>query len=255
MGIKKYVPNTITLLNLFCGTLAVIFGLKGWQLFSIYLIMFAAIFDFLDGFSARLLKAYSPIGKELDSLADLVSFGLAPSILIYYRYTAFLDSYSNEKISPVVIGAMAFIPLAITLASALRLAIFNVDTRQTTSFIGVPTPANAMLIAMFTHYTLFNSSLDFIYNNLLFYPIISLVLSYLLVSDIPMFSLKFKSLKYSENRMRYNFGIFSLFLLLPIIIYGEKWSLWLLLVFIIYIVLNIALYLKNLISEPGSNNL
>src|SRR5690554_4438882 len=104
MGIKKYVPNTITLLNLFCGTLAVIFGLKGWQLFSIYLIMFAAIFDFLDGFSARLLKAYSPIGKELDSLADLVSFGLAPSILIYYRYTAFLDSYSNEKISPVVIG-------------------------------------------------------------------------------------------------------------------------------------------------------
>jgi len=254
MGIKKYIPNTITLLNLFCGTLAVIFGLKGWQLFSVYLILSAAIFDFLDGFSARLLKAYSPIGKELDSLADLVSFGLAPSILIYYRYTSFLGSYSNEKLSPLLIGAIAFIPLLITLASALRLAIFNVDTRQTTSFIGVPTPANAILIAMFTHYTVFNSSLDFIYNNLLFYPIVSIVLSYLLVSNIPMFSLKFKSLKYSDNKLRYHFGIFALALLLPVIIYQEKWSLWLFMVFVSYILFNIALLVKNFIIGIPSKN-
>lgn len=247
MSIKKYIPNTITLLNLFSGTLAVIFALKGWQLFAIYLIMLAAVFDFLDGFSARLLKAYSSIGKELDSLADLISFGLAPSILIYYRYSIYIDSYSNEEVSSILVGTMAFIPLSITLASALRLAIFNIDTRQTTSFIGVPTPANAMLIAMFTHYTLFNSSLDFIYNNLLFYPIVSLVLSYLLVSNIPMFSLKFKSLKYTQNKMRYHFGIFALLALLPIIVWGEKWSLWLLIVFISYILLNIFLYIKKLL--------
>jgi len=247
MGIKKYIPNTITLLNLFCGTLAVIFGLKGWQLFSIYLILIAALFDFLDGFMARLLKAYSPIGKELDSLADLVSFGLAPSILIYYRYSGFLASYSNEKLSALLIGAIAFIPLIITLASALRLAIFNIDTRQTTSFIGVPTPANAILVATFTHYTVFNSSLDIIYNNLLFYPIVSLILSYLLVSNIPMFSLKFKSLKYSQNKLKYHFAIFALLLLVPVIIYQEKWSLWLFMVFFTYILLNIALYITKII--------
>lgn len=255
MGIKKYIPNTVTLLNLLCGTLAVIFGLKGWQLFSIYLILFAAIFDFLDGFLARLLKAYSPIGKELDSLADLVSFGLAPSILIYYRYNGFLESYSNERLSTLFIGAMAFVPLVITLASALRLAIFNVDTRQTTSFIGVPTPANAILIAVFTHYTLFNSSLDFVYNNLLFYPIVSLVLSYLLVSNIPMFSLKFDSLKYSENQVKYHFGIFALLLILPVIIYQEKWSIWLFLVFFTYLLFNIGLHIKRVIFDSGSKNL
>ncbi len=254
MGIKKYIPNTVTLLNLTCGTLAVIFGLKGWQLFSIYLILIAAIFDFLDGFLARILNAYSPIGKELDSLADLISFGLAPSILIYYRYNNFIESYSNDNLSTLFIGILAFTPLVITLASALRLAIFNVDTRQTSNFIGVPTPANAILIAMFTHYTLFNSTLDFVYNNLLFYPIASLILSYLLVSNISMFSLKFKSLKYSENKMRYNFGILALLMLMPIVIYKEIWSLWLFLVFVTYILFNIAVSIKSLVFDSDSKN-
>lgn len=254
MGIKKYIPNTITLLNLSCGTLAVIYGLKGWQSFAIYLILIAAIFDFLDGFAARLLKAYSPIGKELDSLADLISFGLAPSILIYYRYSGFLASYSNDKLPVVFLGILAFTPLVITLASALRLAIFNVDTRQTTSFIGVPTPANAILIAMFTHYTLYNSSLDFLYNNLLFYPIVSLVLSYLLVSNIPMFSLKFKSLKYSNNKTIYHFGILAILLLIPVVILKAEWSLWLFLVLFVYLLFNIALYLKEIIFDSGSKS-
>ncbi|PKO95881.1 MAG: CDP-diacylglycerol--serine O-phosphatidyltransferase [Bacteroidetes bacterium HGW-Bacteroidetes-7] len=242
MRLTKHIPNTITLLNLFCGILAVIFGLKGWLHFSVYLIIAAAIFDFLDGFAARLLKAYSPMGKELDSLADLVSFGLAPSILIYYRFSSFLAPQTHSG-NMVVLEILSFTPLLIALFSALRLAKFNIDTRQTTDFIGLATPANALLIAMMLHYSSYNVNLDFVFDNFWFFPLISLVLSLLLVSEIPMFSLKLKSLKFSENKAKYLFFIYSALLVIPVIVTGSKWSLWLFLVLVSYIVYSTFKYL------------
>ncbi len=243
MGLKRHIPNTITLLNLLCGTIAVIFALKGCQLFAIYLILIAAFMDFLDGFSARLLKAYSNIGKELDSLADLVSFGLAPSILIYYRFSSFLSYDINSGVNSLWIELLSFTPLVITLASALRLAIFNIDTRQTKSFIGVPTPANAILIAMFMHFTLHNSAFDGIYNNYWFFPLVSLLLSYLLVCNVPMFSLKVKSLKYNENKRLFLFLLISLIFMIVIFASGSQWSLALFILFANYILFNTLIFI------------
>jgi CDP-diacylglycerol--serine O-phosphatidyltransferase len=245
MRLTKHIPNTITLVNLFCGILAVIFGLKGWLHFSVYLIIAAAIFDFFDGFAARLLKAYSPMGKELDSLADLVSFGLAPSILIYYRFSGYLSPQIHAG-NLVLFEMLSFTPLLIALFSALRLAKFNIDTRQTTDFIGLATPANALLIAMMLHYSSYNVKFDFLFDNLWFFPMISVLLSLLLVSEIPMFSLKFKSLKFADNKAKYLFFIYSALLVIPVAATGSKWSLWLFLVLFSYIVYNTFKYLlKN----------
>ncbi|MDP3437331.1 MAG: CDP-diacylglycerol--serine O-phosphatidyltransferase [Bacteroidales bacterium] len=251
MGLKRHIPNTITLLNLLCGTIAVIFALKGWQLFAIYLILIAAVMDFLDGFSARMLKAYSNIGKELDSLADLVSFGLAPSILIYYRFSSFLSYDIYSGVNSLWIELLSFTPLVITLASALRLAIFNIDTRQTKSFIGVPTPANAILIAMFMHFTLHNSAFDGIYNNYWFFPLLSLLLSYLLVCSIPMFSLKIKSLKYNDNKRLFIFLLISLIFMIVIIASGSQWSLALFVLFANYILFNSLIFIYEKLFIKG----
>ncbi len=245
MSIKRHIPNTITLLNLLCGSVAIIFAFKGWQLFAVYLIFSAAVFDFFDGFTARLLKAYSPIGKELDSLADLVSFGLAPSILIFYRLSSFVQS--NPAMPEILATLLPYIPLSITLASALRLAIFNTDTRQTNGFIGLPTPANAILIGSFIHYTVFNPNLDHLFENIYLYPLSALFLSYLLVSDIPMFSLKIKSLGYKANKDIYHFAALSILLVLTVMIFEAKWSLWLVLTFVMYILYNIFIHLKKLV--------
>lgn len=239
MNIKKNIPNFITLLNLLCGSIAVIYALKGWVLFSIYLILAAAIFDFLDGFSARLLKAYSNLGKELDSLADLVSFGLAPSLILYTRYSRFIESQNN----PLYFELLTLIPLLIILFSALRLAKFNVDTRQSSSFIGLPTPANAMVISMLAHYSTYNPQLDIYIDNYFSIPLITVVLSLLMVSEIPMFSLKFKSINFRENRDRYLFLLSSLLVLISVLVSGEKWSMWLLITFTTYIMYNLSIYL------------
>ncbi len=239
MGLKKHIPNTITLMNLLCGSIAVIFALKGWQIFAVYLILTAALMDFLDGFSARMLKAYSNIGKELDSLADLVSFGLAPSLLLYSRFNSYL---SGTHITPVL-ELISFTPLLITLASALRLAIFNIDTRQAVTFIGMPTPANALLISMLTHFTVYDNSLDTILNSLWFIPLLSLIVSYLLISNIPMFSLKIKGLSYSENKKIYLFLSISALIILPVMSTGKVWSLAVLLLFVIYILFNSLIFI------------
>jgi CDP-diacylglycerol--serine O-phosphatidyltransferase len=248
MCIKRYIPNTITLLNLLCGTIAVIFAFKGWQLFSVYMILAAALFDFLDGFAARLLKAYSEIGKELDSLADLVSFGLAPSILLFYR-TSSISPESYEGLAAPLTVLLIYSPLVIVLASALRLAIFNTDSRQTEGFIGVPTPANAILIASFIHFTVYYQGFDKILENIWVYPMISLILSYLLVSNIPMFSLKLKSLRFKENKTRIIFVLLSLMAVIPTAITGAKWSFWLLATFVFYILYNIVIFAFETIAD------
>ena len=226
MSIKNHVPNAITCLNLFSGCIAVVMAFRGLFFYALLFVILAAVFDFFDGFAARLLHASSPIGKELDSLADMVSFGVAPSVVVFTQLS-WLD------------GAGKFLPFGaflIAVFSALRLAKFNVDDRQTTSFIGLATPANALffmgLFAIVDPLTPVASYLEphrGLIHPILFQPAVVMLLvvffSCLLVSEIPMFSLKFKSFRWEDNRVRFIFFCFSLihlvtlqFVALPFII-------------------------------------
>ena len=249
MSIKKHIPNAITSLNLLFGTLAVIYAFEGYQIYAVYFILIAAVCDFLDGFMARLLKAYSPMGKELDSLADLVSFGLAPTILLYHKMDELLGPGISGESDTLFLEFLVFVPIVITIASALRLAKFNIDTRQTVNFIGVPTPANALLICMFLHFTTYNTFFDGLLNSYYFIPITSIILSFLLVSNIPMFSLKFKSLKWKGNEMRYLLILTALVLLVIALVLDITWSVSLLIVFCLYFLINIIIYMFNCVKR------
>jgi CDP-diacylglycerol--serine O-phosphatidyltransferase len=190
MNLKKYIPNAITCFNLFFGCLACVMAFKGNYVSAAIFIYIAAVCDFFDGFAARLLKAYSNIGKELDSLADCVSFGMAPGLIMF---SLLQDAHYPTIFNPIA-DYIPYIAFAITIFSALRLAKFNVDERQTTSFIGLPTPANAIFMA-----SLASSLPVFFLKYGLVLVLIVLLFSYLLVSEIPMFSLKIKNLKLKEN--------------------------------------------------------
>jgi CDP-diacylglycerol--serine O-phosphatidyltransferase len=198
----KNVPNFITCLNLFSGSLACVMALRFDNYTGAFVfIALAAVFDFMDGFSARLLRAYSKIGRELDSLADMISFGLAPGcvVYIYLEQLPLVWSFSV---------ALPFITFLLPIFAALRLAKFNVDTRQKTSFLGLPVPANALFWASFIP-----STLPFTASNPVLWAFIVLILlitfSLLMVSEIPMFSLKFKELKWKGNEWPYSLLILS----------------------------------------------
>ena len=216
---RKAIPNFITLLNLLCGCLSVTFAFHEHLHLASFFILGATVFDFFDGFFARLLKGKSEFGKQLDSLADLVSFGLAPSVIIFqllrYSTNIPLFNYGDENILPYI----AFI---ITLFSAMRLAKFNIDIRQSESFIGLPTPANAILIAamplILWHYKDYNTILAvwtrLIFNNFFFLSCLTFLMSYLLIAELPLMSFKFKTYNWKENKTKYLFLIFSVLLLL-----------------------------------------
>ncbi len=194
-AIVKNIPNSITCLNLLSGCFACIFAFQGQYDWVALCIGLSALFDFLDGMAARLLHAYSPLGKELDSLADLISFGLAPGLMVMH-----LMAYNSTFHGMVEYQSWwALSALLIPVFSALRLAKFNIDTRQTTSFIGLPVPANALFWIGICQAVLRMES------PVCGYAIVALVIifSLLLVSEIPMFSLKFKNLKWKENYLRY----------------------------------------------------
>lgn len=183
MKILKHIPNSITSLNLLCGALGVIFTFKGSLDIAFYLMLAGALCDFCDGLAARMLNAYSPMGKELDSLADLITFGLLPSIMLYKC----MDMYHPGE-------WFCYIPLVIVVFSALRLAKFNTDDRQSENFIGLATPACAMVcgsFAVIAHYDL-NNIVGVFTQSTWMIPAGAGVLSLLLVSEIPMFSMKFK---------------------------------------------------------------
>ena len=195
--LSSYIPNIITCCNLTAGSLAVIMALRGTFEQAAIFILIAAVCDFLDGLSARLLHAYSDMGKELDSLSDLISFGLAPGLMVYALLNdSLLLPYGNLEY-------LAYIALLIPVAGGIRLAKFNVDDRQTTSFIGLPIPANAL----FWIGVCFADTRDW-------HPVIILALivlfSYLMVSNLPMFSLKASNLSWSNNKLRYILVITSL---------------------------------------------
>lgn len=194
-AIVKNIPNSITCLNLLSGCFACIFAFQGQYDWVALCIGLSALFDFLDGMAARLLHAYSPLGKELDSLADLISFGLAPGLMVMHlmAYNSTFHGMAEYQ------SWWALSALLIPVFSALRLAKFNIDTRQTTSFIGLPVPANAIFWIGICQAVLHMAS------PVCGYAIVALVIifSLLLVSEIPMFSLKFKNLKWKENYLRY----------------------------------------------------
>ena len=217
LKIKNSIPNFITSLNIASGTLSIIFSFEGLPTQAAYFILLAAVFDFSDGLVARLLHAQSEMGKELDSLADIISFGLAPAIIAYHimKSSLLIDILypSNLEWDRML---YLFSIILIPIFSGLRLAKFNIDTRQTSSFIGLPTPANALFFAampIIASQNPFEPILFLIYNKtFLLYTII--ISSLLLVSPIPMFSFKFKNLKLKDNALRYFFLSLSLLLLI-----------------------------------------
>jgi CDP-diacylglycerol--serine O-phosphatidyltransferase len=196
----KHVPNFITCLNLFAGCLACVAAFNGNYTASALFIYLAALFDFFDGMAARLLHAYSPIGKELDSLADVVSFGVAPGLILYSLLTAY---------APISLVSIALFAFLIPIFAALRLAKFNVDTRQSESFIGLAVPANAIFFASFAMNFQAPSG---IWALVLLLSLI-VVFCFLMVSEIPMFSLKFKNLSWQDNQLRFVFLILAVALL------------------------------------------
>ncbi|MBQ4622647.1 MAG: CDP-diacylglycerol--serine O-phosphatidyltransferase [Bacteroidaceae bacterium] len=197
--ITRHIPNTVTCCNLLSGCVAIVMAHQGCYQAALGFIVLGAIFDFFDGLLARALKAYSPLGKELDSLADDVTFGVAPAMMVF--------SLMHEVALPAwlasVAGLLPYAAFLIAAFSALRLAKFNIDTRQTTSFIGLPTPANALFwgsLIVGAHDFLVADTLAFLY-----LIILVLLTSWLLVAEIPMFSLKFKNLSWRDNKVQFIF--------------------------------------------------
>ncbi len=237
MGIVKHIPNTITSMNLLFGILGVICTFNDRFDYAFYAMLAAAVCDFCDGLSARLLKAYSDLGKELDSLADMVSFGVLPSLMAY-RLMANLYGGS----------ILVYAPLLIAIFSAIRLAKFNIDERQSDNFIGLATPACAMICGSFVYYVT-NDPTSVLYGWtgwIFFIPICSVILSWLLICEIPMFSMKFKrnmipGSPIHKQRVGF-FGVMVVATILTILL-GLNWSFIILLTFISYIVMNIGILL------------
>ena len=207
--ITRSIPNTLTCLNLFSGCIACIMAFEANYNLALLFIILSAVFDFFDGMMARLLDAHSPIGKDLDSLADDVSFGVAPSLVVFSLFKEMHYPASMEFMA----AYMPYASFLISVFSALRLAKFNNDTRQTTSFVGLPVPANALFWASLVagaHDILISESCHPVY---LF--ILVCLFSWLLVAEIPMFSLKFKNLSWNDNKTSFTF----LIVCIPFLVY------------------------------------
>lgn len=200
----KQIPNIITGLNLISGCLAIIQIFEGKLYFGAVFILLGAFFDFFDGLAARLLKVSSEMGKQMDSLADMVTFGVAPTFIIY------------KLIEVSEMSELKYIALIMAFFSAFRLAKFNIDTRQSTSFIGLPTPANALFwlsIPLSNEY-IENTILTNITINPYFLIIGCIFFSILLISELPMFSLKIRSLNLKENKIQFSFVFLSIILII-----------------------------------------
>lgn len=222
MGIKRHIPNLITLLNLFSGSLAVIFAVKGNLVLAAIFVAAGIFFDFFDGLAARLLDVKSEMGLQLDSLADVVTSGVVPGIVMYQLMTKALPSGGglgadwNSSVFDIQIKPFALIGLLIILASAYRLAKFNVDDRQTDSFIGLPTPANALLILSLPLILTYQPG-PFISELLLnewFLVILTILSCFLLNAELPLFALKFSDWSFKENKLRYFFILSCIILII-----------------------------------------
>ena len=211
MWIKKQVPNTITLLNLFCGCIALVFAFNKEFEMAFYFVSLGIFLDFFDGFFARLFQVSSPLGLQLDSLADMVTSGVVPGIVMYQL----MGSSSGYPKLGWIVEPFPFVGFLITLGSCYRLANFNIDTRQTDSFIGLPTPANALFILSLP---LVLRNLDsFFVLELLTNPFvlvgITLLSVYMLNAEIPLFSLKIKQMSLKKNALQILFLLSSVVLI------------------------------------------
>lgn len=204
---KKHIPNTITLMNLFCGCLSIVMAFENRLAVAGILIFIAAVFDFFDGLAARLLHVKSAIGKELDSLADVISFGLAPTIIA-------LQMLRYQENTLGIWEGFYYVVFLMTLLSAVRLAKFNLDERQTENFIGMPTPINAMFWASIPCVQSFFSKFVIPQPFIL---LLAVIMAILLVVEIPMFSMKFKNLSWKDNKIRF---LFIAFVLLSYLLIG-----------------------------------
>lgn len=276
MNIKKNIPNLLTLGNLLCGCMAIIHVFEGSLVWAAYLVGIALVLDFFDGFTARLLKVSSPIGKDLDSLADMVTFGVVPGMVMFRLigdwmtfYTSMLTDWPNDiggkpnlvvpdfvlQLAPLF-PYLKYVGLLIPIFSAVRLARFNNDTRQSDSFIGLPTPANAMVICsiplidmhaapvfsgMMPWDTEFEMRLSSIAPQWLI--VACVVLSLLLVAELPLFALKFKGFSWADhqNKLRFVFLGLSVVLLISLQFVAIP------LIILLYILLSIVnnLFLKK----------
>ena len=234
MNIKKHIPNAITCCNLLCGCLAIVQAFENNLVYAAYLVGLAAVFDFFDGFAARMLKVSSAIGKDLDSLADMVTFGVVPGFVMFQLIQLSMKNYHEISYGdelPLFYGYLKYSAFIIPIFSALRLAKFNNDIRQTESFIGLNTPANSMIICSIPlileqhpHLGIFINSFGLI--------TLSIILSLLLVSEIPMFSLKFKHFKWKGNEIRFVFLALSVLMLATLQFVGVP------LIIIVYVLLS-----------------
>ena len=233
--LKRYIPNMITSMNLLCGVIGVIFALEGKPGVAFPLMLLAALCDFLDGLAARALHAYSDLGKELDSLADMVSFGVLPAVMMHAAMRT--CTYSN--------AVWCYIPLLIAVFSGLRLAKFNLDERQHENFLGLATPASALICGSLCYYIAAEptSFLNVWAGGYVFLPLVSVALCALLVSELPMFSLKIKkgqprALQSKRIAFLACFCIITLFVLLLKL----DWSLVVLLTLVVYVLMNVVFF-------------
>lgn len=214
----KYIPNTLTALNMVFGFFSILASFSGDLVLAGYFVFIAGLFDFSDGLAARLLKAYSEIGKQLDSLADLVSFGVAPSIILFCLINRMVPGsfsfHSLNQYSVFQMGALLS-PALIVLGAGFRLAKFNIDKRQSTSFLGLPTPASGLFLASLPLWTGIASTGIFSYiNSIGFYVSAAILLTLLMVLEVPMFSLKIHKILDRSSILPLTFVCFSVLLLM-----------------------------------------
>ncbi|MGV6828216.1 MAG: CDP-alcohol phosphatidyltransferase family protein [Flavobacteriales bacterium] len=232
---KKQIPNIITSLNLMCGSIAIIFILSGNLITASFFVFLGIFFDFFDGLAARLLNAQSEVGLQLDSLADIITSGLAPALVIVQLislsitgdYLSVDSLFATPSWNSPLLNYTPFVGLLIAIASAYRLAKFNIDDRQTSSFIGLPTPANAILVLSLPLILHFQHNLlnETIILNKWFLILLTILSCVLLNAEIALFALKFKTWDFKSNVVRYIFIIFTIvsllilhFLAIPLII-------------------------------------
>tara|TARA_R110001632_G_scaffold97231_3_gene203728 strand:+ start:2166 stop:2906 length:741 start_codon:yes stop_codon:yes gene_type:complete len=218
MNIKKHIPNLFTLGNLFCGTVATIFAVQSeFELTAIFVVI-GIVFDFFDGFLARILKVSGELGKQLDSLADMVTSGVVPGLVMFYLFTdnqIDVADFNDEFAIPIY---LPFLGLLLTLAACYRLAKFNLDTRQSESFIGLPTPAMSLFVISLPLIQM-NTEFEFAQNlmsNNYFLIGVTLLLSYLMNAELPLFSLKFKNYGVKDNVFKYLLIALSILLLVTV---------------------------------------
>jgi CDP-diacylglycerol--serine O-phosphatidyltransferase len=253
MTLKRQIPNVITLLNLLSGTIAVYFAANNSLELAAYFVLLGIFFDFFDGFAARLLNVQGELGKQLDSLADIVTSGVAPGLVMVQLLLKSLENTSWDFSMPInsdnilfsVPFLISLIGLLITLGAGYRLAKFNLDERQTSSFIGLPTPAAALVVISFPLILLYanNTFSKIVIENTGFLIGITLILTFLMNAEIPLFSLKFKNFGWKKDSIKVIFIVITVlcmviikFMAIPIII-------------IVYVILSL---IENRYTKPNS---